>query len=69
MAIQIKSTQLKYQYPFLTEGGEAKIYVYDKDYLLKIFKEHINLQLKESKVDLWLKSRKINGFVSPVEKV
>lgn len=69
MAIQIKSTQLKYQYPFLTEGGEAKIYVYDKDYLLKIFKEHVNLQLKESKVDLWLKSRKINGFVSPVEKV
>lgn len=69
MAVNIKSRELGKKYQFLTEGGEANIYVYDTDYLLKVFKDKVNLSLKESKVDLWLNSTVIDGFVSPVDKV
>lgn len=69
MAINIRNIELGKKYPFLTEGGEAKIYIYNPDYLLKVFKDMVDLTRKESKVDLWLNSTVIPGFVSPVDKV
>ena len=69
MAVNIKNRELGGKYPFLTEGGEAKIYVYDTEYLLKVFKDMVDLSRKEEKVDLWLNSTVIPGFVSPVDKV
>ena len=69
MAINIKKRDLGTKYKFKTNGGEADIYEYDPHYLLKVFKDNVSLDLKEKKIDFWLKSNKICGFVSPEEKV
>ncbi len=69
MAINIKKRDLGTKYKFKTGGGEADIYDYDSNYLLKVFKDNVCLGLKEKKIDIWLKSNKIYGIVSPEEKV
>lgn len=69
MSIKIKESQLGNKYPFVTDGGEAKIYNYSDKYLLKVFDNNSDLSIKEKKIDLWLSSNFIPGFVSPVDKV
>lgn len=69
MSINVKRKELGSKYKFIACGGEANIYEYNTKYLLKVFNDNVKLDLKEKKIDLWLKERKIPGFVSPEEKV
>lgn len=69
MSINVKKKELGSKYKFVAGGGEADIYEYNTKYLFKVFNDNVNLDLKEKKIDLWLKEKQIPGFVSPVEKV
>lgn len=68
MAIQITRQELKKLKP-ITSGGEANIYEFSSDKLLKEFKPNVNLSIKEQKVDMFLNSGKIANLTSPSDKV
>lgn len=70
MAIKIKKSELENgTYNLMAEGGEAKIFEFDSDNLIKIFKSNVMLDLKEKKVLAWLKSTKMSFVVSPLDDV
>ena len=70
MAIKIKKSELENgTYHLMAEGGEAKIFEFDSDNLLKIFKSNVMLDLKEKKVLAWLNSNKMPFVVSPLDDV
>lgn len=58
MAIQINKTQLK-KLNKLAEGGEATIYLYDKNTVLKIFKDPKVFRIKQQKVEAMLGKKSI----------
>lgn len=53
----------------LAEGGEAFIYEYDDAHVLKIFKDHIDLDEKESKVSKLINKKLPNNVIKPLEIV
>ena len=69
MSVSIRESDLEKKYALMTEGGEAKIYEYDGKNLIKIYKENVMLDLKEKKVEAWLKAAKIPFVVSPLDNV
>ncbi|MDO4283408.1 MAG: hypothetical protein Q4D02_07200 [Clostridia bacterium] len=70
MGIKIRKSELENgTYHLMAEGGEAKIFEFDSKTLMKIFKDHVMLDLKEQKVLAWLKATKMPFVVSPIEDV
>ena len=53
----------------IAEGGEAIIYDYPGNKVLKIFKPNVNIVNKEKKVERMLKSKLPSGVVAPLDAV
>ncbi len=69
MAIQITKSQLN-KLKKLAEGGEAVIFAYDKNTVLKIFKNPAVLPIKEQKVNAMLgKKSRGNIAILPIDSV
>jgi tRNA A-37 threonylcarbamoyl transferase component Bud32 len=68
MAINLTPAKLS-SIPMLIEGGEAKIYDYTPEKLIKIFKPHIDIARKEKKVTMLLTSHLPASVVAPEEIV
>lgn len=69
MAINLTKTQLN-KLPKLAEGGEAIIYAYDKNTVLKIFKNPAVLPIKQQKVESMLgKTARGGTAVLPIDVV
>lgn len=70
MAIHVRKRDLENNtYPILASGGESQIYRYQNGKLIKIFKDHVLLSLKERKVKAWLKESKIPFVMAPLDSV
>lgn len=61
MAIQTTKSQLK-KLKVLAEGGEAIIYVFNQNSVLKIFKDQSTLSAKEQKINAMLGKKAQNGL-------
>lgn len=68
MAINFTAGQLA-KLKLLTEGGEAKIYEYKNNTLIKIFKPHIDIRRKEAKVNKILSGKMPSNVYGPIEIV
>lgn len=55
--------------PIMTEGGEAKIFEYQADSLVKIFKPHVDIGRKEKKVAKFVTAHLPADVISPQEIV
>lgn len=68
MAVSFTSAQIA-RLPFFAGGGEAKVYRYKNDTLIKIYSPHINLRLKEEKVKTLITGRFPSNVYGPIEIV
>ena len=68
MSINLTSGQLA-KLTLLTEGGEAKIYEYKNNNLIKIFKPHIDIRRKEEKVKKIVSGKMPSNVYGPIEVV
>ena len=68
MAVNFTTGQLA-KLPYLTEGGEATIYTYKNNTLIKIFKPNIDLKRKEAKVRKILSGKMPSNVYGPIEIV
>jgi len=68
MAVNLTRSQLR-QLHLMTEGGEAFLYEYKNDLLLKIFKPQVNIAIKQKKVERLLKAKLPSNVISPIETV
>lgn len=68
MAINLTPAKLA-SLPMMTEGGEAKIYEYQADSLIKIFKPHIDIRRKEQKVTKFVTAYLPADVIGPQEVV
>lgn len=68
MAVNFTTGQLA-KLPYLTEGGEATIYTYKNNTLIKSFKPNIDLKRKEAKVRKILSGKMPSNVYGPIEIV